>query len=168
MKGEIVDLVDENDIVVGSTDVETAHELKQFHRVAGVFVFDENGDLLMQKENKYGRYDTSVGGHVGAGESYEDAVRREMEEELSLTVPVQKVSVFLSPQARLNHWWGLYEGKAPQGWEFKETDEVKSLERMPLPEIVGLMNESPDKFTPGFINTMREYVRVKGYPFTLP
>lgn len=161
MEKEVIDLVDEDDNVVGVTDVETAHKLKQSHRAVGVFVFSEDGKLYLQKENQYGRYDNAVGGHVARAESYDDAAQRKLEEELGLTIPLKKVSIFLPPQARLNHRWALYEGIAPTGWEFRETEEVKTLELMNFEAVIALMNTNPEIFTHGLINTMREYIRVK-------
>ena len=61
---EIVDIVDEKNNITGSADVATAHDKKLMHRVVGVFVFDKNGNLYLQKGNKYGKLDLSVGGHV--------------------------------------------------------------------------------------------------------
>lgn len=60
------------------------------HRVAHVLVFNEDGALLLQKRSMNkdvapGKWDTSVGGHVNAGEIVEEAVSREMEEELGIT-----------------------------------------------------------------------------------
>ena len=60
------------------------------HRVAHVLVFNKDGALLLQKRSMNkdvapGKWDTSVGGHVNAGETIEEAVRREMEEEVGIT-----------------------------------------------------------------------------------
>jgi isopentenyldiphosphate isomerase len=60
------------------------------HRVVHVLVFDENGELFLQKRSMKkdvapGKWDTSVGGHVNAGEGLEEALSREMEEELGIT-----------------------------------------------------------------------------------
>ncbi len=60
------------------------------HRVVHVLVFNEEGLLLLQKRslNKDvapGRWDTSVGGHVGIGEELASSARREMEEEIGIT-----------------------------------------------------------------------------------
>lgn len=60
------------------------------HKVAHVLVFNKDGALLLQKRSMNkdvapGKWDTSVGGHINAGETIEEAVRREMEEELGIT-----------------------------------------------------------------------------------
>jgi len=60
------------------------------HRVVHILVFNNDGALLFQKRSMNkdvapGKWDTSVGGHVNAGETIEEAARREMEEELGIT-----------------------------------------------------------------------------------
>ncbi len=60
------------------------------HRVVHVLVFNGKGELFLQKRSMDkdvapGKWDTSVGGHVNAGESLELAVLRELEEELGIS-----------------------------------------------------------------------------------
>lgn len=60
------------------------------HKVVHVLVSNGTGELILQKRamNKDvapGKWDTSVGGHVSSGETIEQALRREMEEELGIT-----------------------------------------------------------------------------------
>lgn len=59
------------------------------HAVVHVFVIDEDGRIFLQKRamNKDiqpGKWDTSVGGHVDPGETYDTAAWREMQEELGI------------------------------------------------------------------------------------
>lgn len=61
------------------------------HRVVHVLVFNKKGELLLQKRSNNkdvapGKWDTSVGGHVNPGEDSLEAARREMEEELGITM----------------------------------------------------------------------------------
>ena len=158
---EIVDIVDEKNNVVGSADVSTAHDKKLMHRVVGVFVFDIHGDVYLQKGNKYGRLDLSVGGHVQQGETNEKAAQREMLEEIGLIAPLQHVSVFLPKEARLNHYWAVFMTVAPNDWQFKATEEVSSLEKISMAKIKEMMRTEPDSFTHGFMNTMNELIKVK-------
>jgi isopentenyldiphosphate isomerase len=60
------------------------------HRVIHVLVFNKKGELLLQKRSQDkdvapGKWDTSVGGHVGIGEELLFSSGREMHEELGIT-----------------------------------------------------------------------------------
>jgi isopentenyldiphosphate isomerase len=59
------------------------------HRAVHVLVFNRRGELLLQKraatkDIEPGRWDTSVGGHLDAGEEWLAAAGREMQEELGV------------------------------------------------------------------------------------
>lgn len=87
---EMLVQVDENDRVLGPVARKLCHgNPKIIHRSVHVLVFHPDGSLLLQKrslskDTQPGKWDTSVGGHVGFGQSYEEAARREAEEELGL------------------------------------------------------------------------------------
>lgn len=158
---ELIDIVDDNNVVVGVSDVETAHEQKLMHRVAGVLVFDVEGYLYVQSNGKYGKLDLSVGGHVQKGESYGEAAQREMLEEIGLDSNIIHISTFLPEIAKMNHFWAIYKTVTPKDWAFRETDEVKSLEKMSINKITLLMKSDPDIFTYGFHNVMKEFLRIE-------
>jgi isopentenyl-diphosphate delta-isomerase type 1 len=88
---EIFDIVDEQDRVIGQAPRSRCHgDPSLIHRVAHVLVFNPVGGLLLQKRSmrkdiQPGRWDTSVGGHLDPGESYLEAARREMKEELGVS-----------------------------------------------------------------------------------
>ena len=87
---EQFDIVDERDVVIGrATRTEVHGDPTLIHRVVHVLVFNSTGRLFLQlrapdKDVQPNRWDTSVGGHVDAGERYDDAARREMREELGI------------------------------------------------------------------------------------
>jgi isopentenyldiphosphate isomerase len=61
------------------------------HPVVHVHVFNSNGDLWLQKRSKNkkiqpGKWDTSVGGHVSSGEKINEALMREVKEELGIDI----------------------------------------------------------------------------------
>lgn len=89
---ELLEVVDENgktiDIALRSVIHGNPHLL---HKVVHVLVFNEKGELLLQKRSMNkdvapGKWDTSVGGHVPKGEDLVNAALREMEEELGISV----------------------------------------------------------------------------------
>jgi len=88
---ELCDIVTEENIVVGHRARSDCHGNPELiHRAVHILVFNSDWQLLLQKrslskEVQPGRWDSSVGGHVEAGENYLAAARREMKEELGLS-----------------------------------------------------------------------------------
>ena len=87
---ELLPLVNEGGKVIGSVTRGECHNGKKpLHPVVHLHLFNLHGELYLQKrpmwkEIQPGRWDTSVGGHVGFGETPEMALSREMYEELGI------------------------------------------------------------------------------------
>jgi isopentenyldiphosphate isomerase/intracellular septation protein A len=87
---EWFDLVDEKGRVTGRAARSAVHgNPKLLHSVVHLHVFNQIGQLYLQKRSlskdvQPGKWDTSVGGHINAGEDVLAALRREAEEELGL------------------------------------------------------------------------------------
>lgn len=86
---EYLDIVDDDNRVIGKERHEKVYENKLSHRIAHIFVFNSKGQLLLQKRARTkhfcpGYLCTSAGGHVKSGESYESAAKRELFEELGI------------------------------------------------------------------------------------
>lgn len=87
---ELFPLVDTQGNVIGSATRRECHSGSMLlHPVVHLHVFSPDGALLLQKRSEDkdiqpGRWDTSVGGHVDYGETVEEALRREVGEELGL------------------------------------------------------------------------------------
>ena len=63
---------------------------KQLHPVIHLHIFNDAGELYLQKRSmtkdiQPGKWDTAVGGHIDYGETVEEALRREVREELGIT-----------------------------------------------------------------------------------
>ena len=80
-----------NGIVIGRAPREYCHSgAKPLHPVVHLHVLDRFGRLYLQKRSmkkdiRPGKWDTAVGGHVDVGESIEEALRREVREEIGVT-----------------------------------------------------------------------------------
>lgn len=86
---ELFDTVSDEDDVVGRATRKEAHTKGLIHRSVLFFIFDREGRVFVSQrtDNKDfypGYWSIVFGGHVHAGESYEDAVMRELEEEAGI------------------------------------------------------------------------------------
>ncbi|OGI72906.1 hypothetical protein A3G48_02195 [Candidatus Nomurabacteria bacterium RIFCSPLOWO2_12_FULL_40_42] len=160
LENEYIDLVDKNNVVVGITDAKIAHIKKQLHRVVGILLFDEVGNIILQSGTKYNLLELSVGGHVQRGENYEDAAHREMFEELGITTHLDHLFTFLPVNNKMGHFWSIFKGEIPPAWEFKQTEEVKNIIRVNFQEFLKKVKNEPDLFTVGVLNIINEYVRI--------
>lgn len=103
--GEIFDVVDEADAVTGQATRREVHEKGLLHRAVHVFVVNRHGELLLQKRSRFkdahpSVWDSSVAGHLDAGEDYASAAIRELEEEMGISdVPAEEIGRIAPCQA---------------------------------------------------------------------
>ncbi len=91
MNEEWFPLVNEEGETIGKATRKECHSgSKMLHPVVHLHIFNEAGDLYLQKRSmtkdiQPGKWDTAVGGHIDYGETVEEALRREVREELGIT-----------------------------------------------------------------------------------
>ncbi|GAA2413488.1 NUDIX domain-containing protein [Streptomyces pulveraceus] len=110
---EILDIVDENDVVVGRAPRGEATARGLRHRCAFIEVRDAEGRLFVHRRTPGkllfpSRYDMFVGGVVGAGESYDEAALREAEEELGVSGLPRPEPLFKFLYESAGHSWWSY------------------------------------------------------------
>ncbi|SFW36483.1 Isopentenyldiphosphate isomerase [Prevotellaceae bacterium HUN156] len=88
---EIFPLVDEEGKVIGkATRGECHNGSRLLHPVVHLHVFNSKGEVYLQKRPEWkdiqpGKWDTAVGGHIDYGEKPEEALHREVGEELGIS-----------------------------------------------------------------------------------
>ncbi|MGA5580963.1 NUDIX domain-containing protein [Streptomyces thermodiastaticus] len=109
---EIIDIVDEQDRVVGQAPRGEAYARGLRHRCVFVQARDAAGRVFVHRRTATklvfpSLYDMFVGGVVGAGESYDEAALREAEEELGVTgLPrPEHLFTFLYDDGPGRSWW---------------------------------------------------------------
>jgi len=97
---DLVILIDENNQVIGHMDKNQAHKNKgSLHRAISVFLFNDKGQLLIQKRSEQkivaaGLWANTVCGNVRPGETHLDCAKRRLKEELNLeNIELKKVGV---------------------------------------------------------------------------
>lgn len=88
---ELFPVVEESGNVVGSATRGECHSgSRLLHPVVHLHVFNSKGEVYLQKRPEWkdiqpGKWDTAVGGHIDYGETPEEALLREVYEELGIT-----------------------------------------------------------------------------------
>ncbi len=147
-------LVDQQGRIIGTAPRHQVHgNPTLIHPVVHLHIFSHQGALYLQKRaaNKDlypGCWDTAVGGHVRAGETIEQALRREAEEELGITLQrYQPLFRYLHRNPReteLVHGFLLID----DGPFFPAPDEIEEGRFWTIVEIEALLGKGI--FTPNF------------------
>jgi isopentenyl-diphosphate delta-isomerase len=92
-------LVDPNDVEIGHGSKLDVHRSGQLHRAFSVFVFDDDGRLLLQRRAavKYhspGLWSNTCCGHPRAGERTIESARRRLREEMGIDCPLTPAFAF--------------------------------------------------------------------------
>jgi 16S rRNA (adenine1518-N6/adenine1519-N6)-dimethyltransferase len=147
-----MDIVNEDDEVIGQDTRAAIHSRGDIHRGVHVFVVNRNGRLLLQQRasstNYYpGYWDASAGGQVAAGETYEQAAIRELDEELGCQPgPLDLVAKYNSYSSRQREKRMLFIHRCEGPFRLsKQVQEV----RFVRPEEIARMVEN-EAFTEGF------------------
>ena len=89
-QNELFPVVDAEGTVIGKATRGECHSgSRLLHPVVHLHVFNAEGNIYLQKRPEWkdiqpGKWDTAVGGHIDYGESPEQALRREVGEELGI------------------------------------------------------------------------------------
>lgn len=102
---ELVDIVNEEDEVVGTRTLRECLKFGLLHREVTVFVRNSKGDILLQQRSRTDdwlprMWTASCTGHVKSGENPGLAAGRELKEELGISVYPSYLFKFLVPEIR--------------------------------------------------------------------
>jgi isopentenyldiphosphate isomerase len=96
---DLVDVVDDAGGVVGRATRREMRARRLPHRSTYVLVFDRGGRLFVHlrtstKDVYPSHWDVCVGGVLAAGESFDDGAARELDEELGVSAPLERLFPF--------------------------------------------------------------------------
>lgn len=157
-------LVDDSDTLLGEISYQEAHGKGLPHRVSVVYLYNDKGEILVQHRDD-GRLDHSSAGHVDPGETYLEAAKRELEEELgvktdSLEEFAKDKNIEFRPSGdKIYHTYTMYKIKAKPLKINK--DEIRGVYWEDPKIVLEDMGKDPDniKYTNGFKVSLKDYLK---------
>ncbi len=164
---EMFDVVDENDHPVGTATRSEVHAAKLLHRAVHVFVLNKHGDLYLQKrslwkDNNPGVWDSSVSGHLDAGEDYQSAALRELGEEIGMhgAVPGDLEHFLAVSPSEKTDWEHIHLFITRHaGVVSFPAAEIDSMMPFSLEEIEAWTKSKPDDFSPAFLQMFEGFMK---------
>ena len=165
---ERVILVDENDNPLGTMEKMEAHEDGVLHRAFSVFIFNSNGEMLLQQRafSKYhsgGLWTNTCCSHPREGEATIEAAHRRLREEMGFDCEIKKAFDFIYKKEldkgltehELDH---VFIGEFEGGFNVNP-DEVNAFVYKPVPEILKGIDLAPENYTEWFKICLSEVLK---------
>jgi len=152
-------LVNERDEPIGEMEKMEAHRLGVLHRAFSVFIFDEQGRMLLQQRalTKYhspGLWTNTCCSHPHTGEDTLQSARKRLKEEMGFETKLTPLFTFTYRaefqnglvEHEFDHVFvGRYSGEI-----IPNADEVMSYRYETLDQIASELQQQPEKFTAWF------------------
>ena len=158
MDEEWLDVVDINDKVIGKDLKQNKLSKKFISRNVVIFIRDSNNKYIICKRAAHKKtfpncLDASACGNVRSGESYHDAAKRELEEELGIKCNLQYLKKKFTDMEHENEslqfhtsiFLGEYEG------EIKLNEELSHFHKYSYNELTIKIKNNPTDFVPTLI-----------------
>ena len=162
-KNERFPIVDKNDRILRYAKRSEVHGNNFRHRAVHVLISNDDGEVYLQQRSRWKdrhplKWDSSAAGHVAAEETYDDTARRELREELGVSVPLRKVLKIPASQHTDQEFIWLYRGLTPRDL-VPDKSEIEQGAFLPPTVIDGWTSARPEDFAPGFLECWKTYRR---------
>jgi len=159
----LVDIVNEDDIVIGKDTKENKFSKELISRNVVAFLKDKNNKYIIVKRSpKKKSYpnllDLAACGHVRLGESYKEAIAREIKEELGVSVPDLKLlkKVYhehIENGKYLRYFTSIFTGTCKD--KIILSDELIDYKLFDIKSLKVNVESNPKQFTPFFIDEFK-------------
>jgi len=162
-----IQIVDENDYPTSEGTKQEAWDNGLRHRVVRIMIENDAGEILLQhrsptKDIFPDCWDNSAAGHVDAGEDYDQAAIRELEEELGLSgIKLTQIGKYASDETwkghRLKRFTTVYKAHSDQTPQKLEAGKVDDARWFKLGDVKAMIENQPDKVSDGLRQVIERY-----------
>ena len=160
-KDERFPVVDKKDRIQRYAKRSEVHGDNLRHRAVHILLFNQAGEVYLQQRSRSKdrhplKWDSSAAGHVSAGENYDQTARRELKEELGVSVALRKISKLPASEYTDQEFVWLYQGTI-SGDLTPNKAEIEQGVFLPPPIVDGWTSARSEDFAPAFIECWRVY-----------
>jgi isopentenyl-diphosphate delta-isomerase type 1 len=165
MSDELFDVLDENDNVIGQEMRSVVHQRGLWHRGAHVFLFTDDGKLLVQQRSRDRVHsplalDCSVSEHVKAREDFYSAAVRGLQEEMGVEgIELERLVKFkMNYGPNDNEISVLYKGTVDPTVVQFDPVEIERIDYYRLDELKKLLDNESHNFSYWFEQIIQWYM----------
>ena len=156
---ERIQIVDENDNLIGHKIRQEMNYDKDIYRSSALWLTNSKGEVLLaqrslDKDKDPGLWGPSVAGTVDEGETYDENIYKEAEEEIGLSgYKFKKLKKEYLPKPRMQfcQWYSAVVDKPLEYFTLQE-DEVEKLAWVSLNDLIKDVSDNPNKY----VQSMKE------------
>ena len=157
---EKLNIVDENDNIVGKESREKIHKEGLLHREINVWFYNKKGEVIFQKramdqDTNPGLLDATAGGHTDLGEDYDKAAIREIGEETGLKLDLNQLRFIKKVKFQsIDKQTDAINNRFQHHYVYEYNDDINKLlvsegqgfELWPIEKILNVSEEDKEKF----------------------
>ncbi len=174
MTDEIYDVVDKEGNKIGTATWTEVHTKGLLHQTAAVLIFkdDSKNKVLIQKRSASMKqhpnlWHNSAGGHILAGQTPDEAIRQEIQEEIFFNhnlpdLEIKNICSFYTNDAPMNNEiLHLYEAIHPGPFFYDKKEVAEEPRWIKVDDLIRDISSNPEKYTPNFRRIMKEYFELQ-------
>jgi len=149
----LIQIVDAQDQVIGHK-LRSEVEKEDIYRVAGMWIFNEKGEVLLARRSRTKRHDPgkwgpSVAGTLEEGETYESNILKEAQEELGVTLSEVQATAHIFVELEYAFFAQWFTAKVLSTTKFTlQEEEVEEVMWFQPDQLASLLETSPLEFLP--------------------
>jgi len=159
-----IPIVNEQDEIIKYID-RAEKQPWEISRVAGLWVTNKRGDVLLaqrsfDKKIDPGKWGPAVGGTVEEGETYEQNIIKEAEEEIGLTGMILKTEHKNRRSTNHEYFGQWFSTVVDSNYPFvKQDSEVEQIKWFSKEELIKSFKENPENYLPSFGSNIEYFLK---------